>query len=244
MAVDRVCDVDIRALVLWDVDHTLIDNGGMSKATYALAFRQLTGSDAACPAETEGRTDPEIMRETLERNGVADVERFLTHAPAALENALVHHTALLRERGCALPGAAQALQAVGAVAGLAQSVLTGNIQANARLKLNAFNLDRYLDWSVGGFGSDHVVRSELVGIARRRAAEKYGVELAPSAVVLVGDTLRDALAANASGARFIGVATGKDTVGELAAAGSDEVFTDLTDTRAVVAAVRSLTGIT
>ncbi|MEU2031248.1 HAD family hydrolase [Nocardia amamiensis] len=243
MTEDRIGDVGVRALVLWDVDHTLIDNGGMSKATYALAFRRLTGSDPTYPAETEGRTDPEIMREMLERNGFADVEHISTRVPAALEDALVHHTALLRERGCALLGAEQALKAVGAIAGLAQSVLTGNIQTNARLKLSTFNLDRYLDWSVGGFGSDHVVRSELVRIARRRVAEKYGVELAPSAVVLIGDTLRDMRAATASGARVIGVATGKNTVDELAAAGADEVFTDLSDTYAVVAAVRLLTGI-
>ena len=33
-------------LVLWDVDHTLIENAGVSKAIYADAFQQLTGTSS------------------------------------------------------------------------------------------------------------------------------------------------------------------------------------------------------
>jgi hypothetical protein len=32
-------------LVLWDVDHTLIENSGVSKENYALAFKLLTGRE-------------------------------------------------------------------------------------------------------------------------------------------------------------------------------------------------------
>jgi hypothetical protein len=34
---------DAKTLVLWDVDHTLIENSGVSKENYALAFEFLTG---------------------------------------------------------------------------------------------------------------------------------------------------------------------------------------------------------
>jgi hypothetical protein len=56
-------------LVLWDVDHTLIENGGVSKATYLLAYELLTGQRATVPPETDGRTDVAIMKSLLEDNG-------------------------------------------------------------------------------------------------------------------------------------------------------------------------------
>ena len=70
-----------------------------------------------------------------------------------------------------------------------QSLLTGNLAANAALKLGAFGLERWLDLEVGGYGSDpHEARSDLVAVARERAAEKY----APAVdTVLVGDTPLD-----------------------------------------------------
>lgn len=59
-----------RVLLLWDVDHTLIENSGVSKATYALAFEKLTGADPAVEPGTDGRTDLEIMRNLFTANDV------------------------------------------------------------------------------------------------------------------------------------------------------------------------------
>ncbi len=47
----------------WDIDHTLIENHGVNKETYALAFMLLTGREAEHRARTDGRTEPEIMRD-------------------------------------------------------------------------------------------------------------------------------------------------------------------------------------
>jgi hypothetical protein len=41
-----------RVLVLWDIDHTLIENDGVSKATYALAAELLTGHLTTTPPVT------------------------------------------------------------------------------------------------------------------------------------------------------------------------------------------------
>ncbi len=49
-------------LVLWDVDHTLIENGGVSKEVYAAGFEILTGRPVTEPVETDGRTDPSRLR--------------------------------------------------------------------------------------------------------------------------------------------------------------------------------------
>jgi phosphoglycolate phosphatase-like HAD superfamily hydrolase len=112
------------------------------------------------------------------------------------------------------------------------SVLTGNIEANAALKLAAFDLDSLVDLEVGGYGSDpHDARGDLVAVARERAAKKYDTEVTDT--VLVGDTPRDIGAAHEGGARAVAVATGPYGVEDLGEA--DAVLPDLTDTPRVLA---------
>lgn len=52
-------------------------------------------------------------------------------------------------RGTALPGVHEALKVASVQSGWVSSVLTGNIAANARVKLSAFGLAPLLDLSVG-----------------------------------------------------------------------------------------------
>ena len=111
-----------------------------------------------------------------------------------------------------------------------QSLLTGNIEANAATKLGAFGLDRWLDLEIGGYGSDGGVRSELVQVALDRAREKRGLDLTPADVVLVGDTPLDVAAGHAAGARVVAVASGCSGEGELRDAGAESVLSDLRDT--------------
>src|SRR5262249_55620062 len=144
--------------------------------------------------------------------------------------------------GHALPGAAAALAAVAALGpAVVQSVLTGNVPAMARAKLAAFGLDAHLDLAVGAYGDHHEVRAELVhlapGLAAAAARRGFGGHCGGNATVRVGDTRLDVAAALATGARVVGVATGGPTAAELSAAGADTVLPDLTDTRAVVAAI-------
>jgi phosphoglycolate phosphatase-like HAD superfamily hydrolase len=228
---------DAPLLVLWDVDHTLIDNGGVSKAVYAASFRALTGRPPVHPVETEGRTEPEILRHLFDRHGLELGPEQAAALPGVLAAALEAQLPRLRERGRALPGAEAALRALRDTPGVVQSVLTGNIRPNALSKLAAFGLDRYLDLDVGGYGSDDAARPNLVGIARRRAAAKYGGAFGPADTVLLGDTPRDVQAGRRGGAYVVGVATGPDGPEALRAEGGDVVLGDLRDTAAVVAAV-------
>lgn len=227
-------------LVLWDVDHTLIDNGGLSKDTYAAAFESLTGLRAVERARTDGRTDPEIMWDLLARHGIEPRPTTLDGVTDALSTALSARVPLLRTRGCALPGAREALAAFAASPDVVQSVLTGNIRRNAVTKLAAFALDHLVDFDVGGYGSDDTVRANLVGIAQRRAGAKHVQSFDTSNTVLVGDTPRDVQAAIDGGAHVVAVASGKSSPEELRAAGAHLVLPNLRDTAMVVTAVRSL----
>ena len=223
-------------LLLWDVDHTLIENGGVSKETYAKAFELLTGHPPEHPAQTDGRTDPEIMRNMLVSHGLETTDE---HAELfkALEMAMAANVSRLRERGHALPGAREALAAIQELPDVVQSVLTGNIRPNAFAKLSAFGLHGYIDFEVGGYGSDDRVRANLVGVARERAIAKYAASFDKTTTVLIGDTPRDVQAGRDGGACVIAVASGSDSVETLRAAGADIVLPDLRDTRAVVDAV-------
>ncbi|WP_326636637.1 haloacid dehalogenase-like hydrolase [Streptosporangium sp. NBC_01755] len=222
---------------MWDVDHTLIENAGVSKETYAAAFELLTGRPAEHRARTDGRTDPEIMRDLLERHDVQVTPAHLARFPEVLTCALAARRDRLRQRGHALPGAREAIAALGQMPGVIQSVLTGNVQPNAFTKVEVFNLHGGLDFEVGGYGSDDLVRAHLVEVARNRARAKYQVMLDASSTVLIGDTIRDIQAARRGGAVAIGVASGPNTVAELLAEGADVALADLADTAAVVKAV-------
>jgi phosphoglycolate phosphatase-like HAD superfamily hydrolase len=224
-------------LVLWDVDHTLIENHGVNKETYAEAFRLLTGHHTEHPAQTDGRTEPEIMRNMLLRHGIEPTDDHAARVPVVLEAATSSKAASLRERGHELAGARDALAALQEIPGVIQSVLSGNIRPNAFTKLSVFGLDPYLDFEVGGYGSDDDVRENLVGVARERAAAKYGVTFDKRTTVLIGDTPRDVQAGRNGGAYVVAVASGSDSVEALVSEGADVVLPDLRDTRAVVEAV-------
>jgi phosphoglycolate phosphatase len=219
-----------ESLILWDVDHTLIENGGVSKEVYALAFELLAGRAPVVRPVTDGRTDFQIIRELLEANaidatGYVSVSQF---EPVLIE-AMAGKAPELPGRGHVLPGVVEALEVLAARPAVIQSVLTGNIRSNARSKLAAFGLDARVDLDVGGFGSDHIVRSRLVDSARAKVKRKYGRGFDASSTILIGDTPLDVRAAHDGGAKIVAVATGIHSASALAALGADAVLENLAD---------------
>jgi phosphoglycolate phosphatase-like HAD superfamily hydrolase len=170
----------------------------------------------------------------LESSGVDAGDELLDRFEEALVEAMAARHEELRRRGRALPGADATLSRLHEEPGVVQSLLTGNVERNALVKLAAFGLARYVDFAAGAYGSDHRVRGELVAIARRRAGERHGLDLEPGDGVLVGDTPLDIAAAHEGGARAIGVATGPYDEAALREAGADAVLPDLSDAGAVV----------
>jgi phosphoglycolate phosphatase len=225
-------------LVLWDIDGTLVDSGGLGPDAFPLAFERTVGRPPAELAAMSGRTDQEIALETLERNGIEEPERLWPEFARALAEALAEFEPAMRERGRALPGARDAIAALAEVDGIVQSLLTGNVKPNAAVKLSAFDLLLpELDLEIGAYGSDHRHRPALVSIARQRAGARHGHEPPPEQTVLIGDTPLDVAAGRAGGVRVVGVATGRYGAEALAEAGAHAVLGDLLDTDAVVDAV-------
>jgi phosphoglycolate phosphatase len=229
-------------LVLWDIDHTLIETRGVGSQVYAEAFAKVTGHRLEKMPDLAGRTEPVIFREALKVNGVEPDEDLYDQFAAEQARAYAAHLDELRARGRALPGAAEALRALSERNDVLQSVLTGNTRPSAEIKLHAFDLDRYLDFDIGAYGTDDDTRANLVNVARQRAEKAHGANFDDGATILIGDTPNDVAAAQASGARIIAVATGKDTAADLSTAGADTVLPDLTATPAVLAAIYGETG--
>jgi phosphoglycolate phosphatase-like HAD superfamily hydrolase len=117
--------------------------------------------------------------------------------------------------------------------GVLQTVLTGNVEGNARLKVGAFGLDGFLDLDVGVYGSDGEDRTTFVPLALQKVESRRGARIDPDAVWVVGDTARDLACARAGGARCLLVATGLVGYEDLVSLGAEAVLHDLSDAEEV-----------
>ncbi|MFW6724341.1 HAD family hydrolase [Streptomyces sp. MAR4 CNY-716] len=221
-------------LVLWDIDHTLIDTGGLGRELSAAAFHEVTGQVMKRQAKVDGITESVIFRETARLHGLTTDRSTFERFARALTEQHLKRASDLRERGHALAGAATALDALAGDTALTQSVVTGNVRAVAEIKLQVFGLDRHIRWDVGAYGQEHDERADLVALALERA----GVPAADT--VLIGDTPADVDAGRQRGTRVIAVATGRSDEADLRQAGADIVLPSLEDARLLAKLVRGL----
>jgi phosphoglycolate phosphatase len=209
-------------LLLFDVDGTLVGQaaGEHSQALRA-ALREIHGVDAdglGLHTNPAGRTDNEIARVLLLEAGV----------PAAQIDARRHdvRTACCRIYAelCppsladkVLPGIPELLDWLQGEPGVQLSLVTGNFEPVARLKLGRAGLGPYFPQGQGGFGSDSEDRTDLPPIARKRAGVD-GVAHARETTIVIGDTPRDIICARADGVRCLAVTTGPYGTDELSEA--------------------------
>ncbi len=226
-----------RTLVLWEVDHTLMETGGVGAELFRDAFEQVTGRKLEHAADVTGRTEPAIFLQTLQLHGIPGTKELLDRYADLLAAGYRARASVLRARGRSLPGAQAAIAALERIGAVVQSVLTGNLRRVAETKLQVFGLDAGLDLDVGAYGADDLVRARLVLIARRRAAEKYEVPFSSGSTILIGDTAGDVAAARDGGAQVIAVASGRSTAAELRQAGARLVLASLQELDVLVEAI-------
>jgi phosphoglycolate phosphatase-like HAD superfamily hydrolase len=222
-----------RRLILWDIDGTMLSLGPAAGIAFDLAVERVVGRDpSGHDVSMGGKTDPQIALEILATMALSDGEarHHLPDVLEALERELEAAVDEVRRTGRVLPGARELIERLGNEPGVLQTLLTGNLAANARLKLGAFGLDRLLDLKVAATGSDHADRDRLVPVALEKAERVRGLRFAPEETWIIGDTPRDLACARAAGARCLLVSTGRVPIEELEGLGADAVMTDLTDT--------------
>ncbi|WP_406303707.1 haloacid dehalogenase-like hydrolase [Streptomyces sp. NBC_00885] len=233
-----------RSLVLWDIDRTLLYVGEIDRQVYRETFAEIVGYPVEhLPAPGTGVTMPLAIRAMLMDNGVPEgrVPELLPLMIELLPKRLAAHTADLRQQGKLMPGAVAALRAVRDRADLVPTVVTGNLKANAVLKLGAFDLESFVDTEIGGYASDDYHRPSLVGIAQKRAQAKYGVSFGHSNSVIIGDSLEDVRTGRDGGdVPVIGIASGTTSAAELERAGADVVLRTLEDVEGLETAITEL----
>jgi phosphoglycolate phosphatase len=157
--------------------------------------------------EVAGRTDQAIARDLLAAAGVrgADVD---ARAREVLSRTVVEYERLVDDdlSSFVAPGVVSLLSALAdRPADFRLSLVTGNLEPIAHLKLGRAGIGSFFARGQGGFGSDSEHREELPAIARARAASPPWPR---ERTVVIGDTPRDIACARADGVRVAAVTTG------------------------------------
>ena len=176
LAASRYVGAVDPVLVLWDLDWTLLETGGLDQEIWFQVCADLLRLPVVESEVVPGSTAPQLLRGILIQRGAtaAQADRLLPEALRLELNYLTSRSAELARRGRALPGAMAALSALALEPHILQSVLTGNQRTGGEIKLSAFGLLASVDLDIGSFGSDSAQRHELVDIARRKAEAKHG----------------------------------------------------------------------
>jgi len=154
-------------LVLWDIDFTLINAGGVGTHLYRMVFRDMFGTELPGAADMAGRTDRAIVLDTLARAGIPEPRQHLDQFLARLAALAPTGHELAVQHSRALPGAAAALDALAA---LAPSRDGGRTIGGPRPESPVPGRDGAGD----GATDVCVVQSVLTGNVRRMAEIKLG----------------------------------------------------------------------
>jgi phosphoglycolate phosphatase-like HAD superfamily hydrolase len=229
-----------RSLVLFDVDGTLVDTDSAGRRAAEGAFGETFGIDSvATRAEGirfAGMTDPAIFR-ALASAARIDPATYVARTESLVESYLRFLAADMRRpsrRRRVMPGIDPLLRSLRGRESVWTGLVTGNLEAGARIKLEPFGLNVF--FASGGFGSDHPDRREVARVAWARMSELAGFEFPRDRVTVVGDTEKDVDCARANGFRAVAVESGWVSAEELERSTPDALFADLTDLPAVLRA--------
>lgn len=220
-------------LLLFDVDGTLVDTSGAGRRAMEHACRELFGIERiearAGGVRYAGMTDPVIIEHVAAAIGLSPetTSAKMESMRAGYLEALRREMAVDPPRGRVLPGVCELLDALEVRDDVHLGLVTGNLESGARVKLEAFGLNRF--FAGGGFACDHRDRPEIARIGWRRMCDVAGIEFAPEDVVIIGDTEHDVTCARANGFRAVAVESGWVPREELAAAAPDALLPDLAD---------------
>lgn len=224
-------------LILFDIDGTLLAPAGLGRVAVEKALAELF--DASIPpggVVFAGSTDWRILEQILLPLGytptqVADWMPRFAEAITRHMVANVHRHAVRP-----LPGTLDLVAALADDPRVCLGLLTGNVGQSAPVKLKAAGFDP-AHFLVGAFGHEAADRSELPPLALRRARERWDTDFPPERIVIVGDTPNDVICTRSVQGRAVAVLTGSYDRATLAAENPYAILEDLTDRRAVEAAL-------
>lgn len=208
--------MDGEVVLLFDIDATLIRTHGAGMRAMERAFQEVMGwDDLLSRVSPAGMTDPAIA------DALSRTYRGYAMTPEEKEKVFATYLDYLQQEVDAsrdmevLPGIRAFLEEASQDSQLLLGLGTGNLEAGAKIKLSRAELNHYFVF--GGFGSDALLRPEVLAAAVKKAEVLLERSIAPQEVLVIGDTPHDIRAGKAIGAHTVAVATGPFTVEQLAA---------------------------
>lgn len=199
-------------LLLFDIDGTLLSKAADAhRDALHAALLEVHGIDAKVvrgPLAPAGRTDGEIARALLLQAGVSARQIDERAREVQIECSRVYAELCppdLADK--VVTGVGELLDWLADRSDVSLSLVSGNYEAVARLKLARAGIGRYFPSGQGAFGSDSEDRVALPPLARRRAG-RLGLPHPRERTIVIGDTPRDIACAHADGVRVFAVATG------------------------------------
>lgn len=205
-------------LLLFDIDGTLLRNASAAHAqALCAALHEVhgIGGDGHWPrVAAAGRTDMEIAREIALICGLS-ADRFDAGREQLMEACIREYVQLvpadLSDR--VIEGMEPLLAELAAREDVRLSLVTGNLESVARVKLARARIGHFFPRGQGAFGSDSDDRTDLPAIARARAGaaargSRAGEPHPREQTIVIGDTDRDVACAHADGVRCFAVSTG------------------------------------
>jgi len=206
---------------------------GAGRAAFARALEETYGTAGAIDRyDFRGRTDLRIVHDLMTAAGV-DAGRIRARLDDCFQVYVRELTRLIGDgaRVQVLPGVAEVVRRLVARPDALVGLLTGNIEAGARIKLAPTGL--WPLFRVAAYGGDDADRRRLPPIARERA-RALGHDVTFDRMTIIGDTPLDVECARGCGAVAVAVATGQHPADELVRCEPDLLFGDLADVDRVV----------
>jgi len=187
-------------LVLWDIDGTLLQSGGVGAEVFEPGDR--AGSRLATagedhherqdrPPDLSGASRP--ARPGGPRRPHPGRARYLAEELAAREATITEEGTCSRVE--------RALETLGRAEWCHQSVLSGNLAANALVKLRAFSLERFLDTTTGRTAATTRIATSSCP-SHSSARRPQGRAVRARSRLVIGDSPNDLACARAGGVRL------------------------------------------
>ncbi len=221
--------VTFRALVLFDIDGTLVRRAGPHHRNALVeGIRRVTGLETTTDGiPVQGMLDPIILTMMLRKAGAsaAAIRQAMPEIQRAAERYYRRVCPEIRGKYC--PGVEPVLERL-TRRGILLGLVTGNLTRIGWHKLGRAGLAHYFRF--GAFGEMAGTRAGLARLAIREARSQGWIGR-DTPVALVGDSPNDVIAARGAGIRSIAVRTGLTPVADLQAERPDFLLRNLRDLR-------------
>jgi phosphoglycolate phosphatase-like HAD superfamily hydrolase len=221
--------VNYRALVLFDIDGTLVRRAGPHhREALAQGVRRVTGLETTTDGiPVQGMLDPVILSAMMKGAGAraAAIRAALPEIQRAAERYYLRVCPALHAKHC--PGVVPVLERL-VHNGVLLGLVTGNLTRIGWRKLERAGLRAYFRF--GAFGEMASTRAALARLAVRHARQQGWIARG-TPVSLIGDAPQDIQAARANRLRAISVKTGITPPEELERLAPDVLLRNLHDLR-------------